>query len=152
MKLGFTGTREGMTDDQKMEFTTILNKIKPSEFHHGDCVGADAEADRIVGAGNRNLIIYVYPPITESSRAFCEGGFNDRIIHKTKPYLERNKDIVDSSEILIACPNSDQEKLRSGTWATIRYAREKKRVIYIIFPTGRISIEEGQELQKEEQR
>lgn len=43
MKIGFTGTRHGMTNQQKNQFFKIiinLNDLK--EFHHGDCIGADA--------------------------------------------------------------------------------------------------------------
>ena len=60
-------------------------------------------------------------------------------IEKPKDYLVRNKDIVDQSKILIACPETAYEKSRSGTWSTINYAKRKKRKILIIFPSGNIN-------------
>jgi len=33
---------------------------------------------------------------------------------------------------LIASPETDQETLRSGTWATYRYAKGKKHTILIV--------------------
>ena len=43
MKLGFTGTRRGMTSDQQIRVTLLVAELGPKEAHHGDCVGADAE-------------------------------------------------------------------------------------------------------------
>jgi len=48
MKIGFTGTRDGMTQHQKEQFVLAMQDLSPSEFHHGDCKGADAEAHDIV--------------------------------------------------------------------------------------------------------
>ncbi len=55
---------------------------------------------------------------------------------ESKPYLERNRDIVDASEVLIACPSTREEVMRSGTWATVRYARKKGMKITLIFRDG----------------
>ena len=43
--------------------------------------------------------------------------------------------------MLIACPASADEELRSGTWATIRYARRKLKRIYLILPDGTVQEE-----------
>jgi hypothetical protein len=43
---------------------------------------------------------------------------------------------------LIATPSTDDEQLRSGTWATVRYARKAKKRIKLIFPNEKI-MEEG---------
>jgi hypothetical protein len=39
MRMGSTGTREGMSDRQKETLLKVLAEYKPAEFHHGDCVG-----------------------------------------------------------------------------------------------------------------
>ena len=39
MKVGFTGTRLGMSQNQKEQFVLKLSELDVHEFHHGDCVG-----------------------------------------------------------------------------------------------------------------
>lgn len=142
MKVGFTGTQQGMTIEQKRKLAKLIDGYKNGkaiiqEFHHGDCVGADEEADFI--ALSIMIPRVVHPPIEEKKRAFCRGG--DIIFRVTKPYLERNHDIVDETDCLIATPKEDVEQLRSGTWATIRYARKKHKPVFIILPNGKIVVQ-----------
>ena len=53
-----------------------------------------------------------------------------------RPYLARNRDIVDASDLMLACPAEQQEVLRSGTWATIRYALKRDKHLIVIHPNG----------------
>ncbi len=120
MKIGFTGTQIGMSQRQKDRLRWVI--ADASEFHHGDCIGADAEAHEIaLGLG---LKIVIHPPLLESKRAFCKGAFQ---VLDPKEYLDRNRDIVDCCQILIAAPRNMKEELRSGTWSTIRYAKKTKK-------------------------
>ena len=128
MKMGFTGTRKGMTNAQKLQVTEWL--LGQAELHHGDCIGADEQAHRIA---YRNLIITIHPPSDEKQRAFCTGA---DIVREPAPYLARNHSIVDETDILVAAPDSP-EKLRSGTWATIRYARKMGKPLFIVMPDGK---------------
>jgi len=120
MKLGFTGTRSGMTDRQKVNLSRVLNTHTIDEFHHGDCVGADAEAHDI--AESMDLYIVVHPPIDPKLRAWKAGNE----MRDEKPYIERNHNIVDETINLFAAPSTNHEVTRSGTWATVRYMRSKK--------------------------
>lgn len=52
------------------------------------------------------------------------------------PYLERNAAIVQSTLELIATPGETVEQVRSGTWATIRQARRRRRPTTIVWPDG----------------
>lgn len=135
MKIGFTGTQRGMTKEQLISFEAglrfVMDGDDTDEFHHGDCIGADAQA-HMVAFGLKFRII-VHPPIIDKKRAFCKGYSEIRI---QKPYFDRNHDIVDQTEILIATPGEAEEQLRSGTWATIRYARKKGGHPVIIGPDG----------------
>lgn len=126
MKIGFTGSRWGMSNQQKYTLEDLLRAIKPEEFHHGDCVGADAEAHRI--ALMLNIPVIIHPPGNPTNRAFCDGG----TVLPTAPYNTRNHGIVDDTDILIAAPQSEEQVIRSGTWATIRYATKINRRVEII--------------------
>lgn len=128
MKIGFTGTQRGMTDAQK----NTLRKMVPkdAELHHGDCVGADAEAHDIFRF--YGLACVGHPPSNSTKRAF---KFVDEW-RPEKDYLERNKDIVRETDMLIAAPGEDTELLRSGTWSTVRYARKLGRLVIVIYPNG----------------
>ncbi len=126
--VGFTGTQHGMSESQKEQLRDWLVGLGANELHHGDCIGADAEADAI--ARELGLNIVIHPPVTEKKRAWCarEGD----VILPPLPYLERNHDIAYDTPILIACPRTRDEVLRSGTWATVRYAKKLKRNVIIL--------------------
>lgn len=131
MKIGFTGTQEGMTSRQLRSFSLALT-CYAGEFHHGDCIGADAQAhDAAVILGFEPVI---HPPDNPSKRAFKVA----KRIMPTFPYLVRNKNIVDNTNMLIATPKEKEEQLRSGTWSTVRYARKKRRPITLVYPDGTV--------------
>ena len=135
--VGFTGTRTGMTKAQREAVQRELaadGKDAPViEFHHGDCVGADAQAHEI--AVESKISVFLHPPTGDKLRAFCESDF----AYVPKPYLDRNKDIVNDTDYMLACPRGE-ETVRSGTWATIRYAVSKGKLVLIIYPDGRTEI------------
>jgi hypothetical protein len=137
MIIGFTGTQEGMTPQQKQWFDTHLGFFKCKEFKHGDCFGADSEAHDIALKHVSKIVIH--PPNYDSKRAFCNKRTKEGIeiqIMPEKWYIDRNHDIVDGSEMMIATPKEYSEQLRSGTWATIRYAKKSKKPLMIIYPDG----------------
>lgn len=130
MKIGFTGTHQGMTLVQKKSVTKILKNISVIlEVHHGDCIGADEDFHNI--CVYLNIPIIIHPPIKDKARAFCKNYYQ---IREPKDYIVRNHDIVDETDLLIACPKGFKEELRSGTWTTVRYARKVKRRELIIYP------------------
>ncbi len=128
MKVGFTGTREGMSQPQKEALVLQLYELNPSEFHHGDCVGADEEAHRIVREFFPSCQIHVYPPLSEWKRAFTKGD----VIYEPEMYLERDRNIVRNTELLIGAPLTKNEILRSGTWTTIRFGKGLGRRVIIL--------------------
>lgn len=130
MKVGFTGTQKGMTDYQKSVITKWLESHGVTELHHGDCLGADEQIHHI--ARGQNIMVVTHPPLNPAKRAFCRVP-GDR---ELKPYLERNHDIVDETEYLIAATRTNMEEMRSGTWATVRYARRMHKPIWIVTPNG----------------
>lgn len=129
MKLGFTGTQYNMTPEQRGEVADRIRRWGVTELHHGDCVGADNEAAIIA---KRALIVTVgHPPTDNRKRSF----FSSDESRPPKPYLDRNRDIVDETDVLLAAPRSP-EQTRSGTWATIRYAVQQGKSVTIVYPSG----------------
>jgi len=130
--LGFTGSQRGASKEQMESVWSLLHgRINAiAAFHHGDCIGADQQVHELLRA---SILPVIHPPTDESKRAFCTGG----VFRAAKPYLERNHDIVDACDVLIALPGGVDEQRRSGTWATIRYARKVGRELIIIYPGGR---------------
>ncbi len=128
IKIGFTGTREGMTDTQGIQLAKLLIDLKGKEFHHGDCVGSDEKAHKMALAAGYE--VHIHPPKNKFYRAYCKIG----ISHPKEPYLTRNKNIVKATDILIATPETKEEKLRSGTWYTIRYAKKLEKRVHILYP------------------
>lgn len=132
--LGFTGTREGMRYFQLKEFKSVMkdfckrNLTTDKFFHHGDCVGADAQAHKV--AMDLGFTVIIHPPTDTKFRAYSVG---DSIL-PPEDYLARNRAIVDASHLVIGAPKSSAEELRSGTWMTIRYARDKEKLYRIINP------------------
>lgn len=131
--VGFTGTSKGLSYPQRTTLCGYLSALAIGEFHHGDCVGADSEAhDIVVGLG---VDPHIHPPSNPRKRAYRR---TKREVVVPKEYLLRNRDIVDVTELLIACPAEATEKLRSGTWATVRYACSLGRRVVLILPSGRL--------------
>lgn len=128
MIIGFTGTQQGMTSKQKAIFSEIVLGMA-GEFHHGDCIGADKESHDIINLLNHYKTVG-HLPDKDDKRAFCY--FDE--IRDPKPYLERNKDIVNECDLLIACPKTAEETIRSGTWSTVRYARKVGKSYMVITP------------------
>ena len=140
MKVGFTGTRKGMSIHQRRLFIDLLNLGKEhrptrfgvlDEFHHGGCIGADEDAHHLV-QNESDIPIYVHPcDIKDMQSKITEGEMVERLPEK-KP-LVRNHDIVDECDMLIAAPFTNDEVVRSGTWATVRYAKRKGKIVIILY-------------------
>lgn len=130
--VGFTGTRDGMTVPQILGVQSLLTLWRPHCFHHGDCVGADAQAATI--ARNLHCWITGHPPSNAKLRAFFDSDSSRR----PKQYHDRNADIVTESDCMIATPKGPRPTTGKlgGTWWTIEYALSVGRNVYRILPDG----------------
>lgn len=135
--VGFTGTRLGMSVRQRQSIEILLWLLQPKEVHHGDCVGADEQFHRI--AQQRKLRIIIHPPDNEKLQAKCMFESDDKTSFRmaSKPYVDRNIDIIKTTDIMLAAP-SGEEVQRSGTWLTIRHAKGLKKHVIIVYPEGNL--------------
>jgi hypothetical protein len=137
-RIGFTGTRYGMTDAQ-LERVTLEVDLRARfgiEGHHGDCIGADAQFHGVVRRLADSRIV-LHPPTNQEHRAFC-------VADETRPqfpYMKRNRNIVDLADLMIAGPCEMQEQARGGTWRTVQLARKAKRPLIVVWPDGTVKRE-----------
>lgn len=130
MIIGFTGTSRGMTPLQLALLEGVIARLCPTVWHHGDCVGADAQAHDLVRQREPKCRIEIHPPTIDEKRAYCEGDHE----WPQLPYLKRNLRIATLCEELVAAPLTRTEELRSGTWATVRYARKMGKRVHMVWP------------------
>jgi len=133
--IGFTGTQQGMTEDQQnnLRYFLILLHIPGREFHHGDCVGADFEAANI--AQEIGYRVIAHPPTKVDGKPDKRAYHQSDEIRPVKPYLTRNHNIVMACQIVIAAPvrNVRPSSLRGqGTWWTITDAEKQGRSLIIL--------------------
>jgi len=125
MIVGFTGSRKGLNASQLRKIREYLDTEQITEVHHGDCVGADAAFHKIALSLDKKIVIH--PPNSPKMRFKGVGE-----VLPAKPFLDRNKDIVRASDVMIACPESSEEVLRSGTWTTIRFAKKTNTALVLL--------------------
>lgn len=140
MRVGFTGTRQGTTCEQHKALADWFkaNAAEVEEFHHGCCLGADAEAAEVATSFGRP-VVHGHPSNSGSwtNRAAL---YDADVKYPKKPPLDRNKDIVDACDLLLACPKDDDEgRVLGGTGHTIRYARKQRKPVIIFWPDGRVT-------------
>lgn len=136
--VGFTGTRRGLTVEQRIALRHAFSNIERGVLGdvtlvHGGCVGADAEAHE--EALDHCFAIEIYPSDIPSMYA-KELAYDAMVVHEPRPPLVRNRLIVERCTYLIACPGEPVEQLRSGTWATVRYARAAGKRVWLGLPDG----------------
>jgi len=141
--IGFTGTRYGMTEQQRMivqAIVEVLAMTHPITAHHGDCVGADAEFHAIALRAGARLVIH--PPVDESHRAFCKPADEWRA---ALTHLARNRAIVIESTVMIATPYEETRQERGGTWYTVDRAERAGRPLALVLrtPTGARALYSG---------
>jgi len=130
----FTGTRDGMTEIQKEVVRDILSE-NATFLHNGAARGADAEAAEIANKLGIDVIAHPASGVKAEDKAAIEA-----IAYRPElPPLQRNRKMVDKSQAILATPVGFIEQPRgSGTWSTIRYAKDSEKPLYIVFPDGTI--------------
>jgi hypothetical protein len=137
LTVGFTGTQRGMTSLQIQSIVSQLSswskKYHGLEIHHGDCIGADHQFHQLcLEYWQGQVQVILHPPKIEDKRAFSESPHQQTL--PVQDYLLRNHAIVEAVDCMIAAPGEANEKLRSGTWATIRHSRKHGVPLKVFFP------------------
>lgn len=130
MKIGVTGTREGMNDRQAIAVYEYLSKLLPGDYelHHGDCVGVDGEVAII--ARSLGFKVVCHPPEKQDLRVFHESDE----FREPFGYLRRDRNIVDETELLLVVPLQNTWQSSGGTWYTHDYAQKKKKPVVLFYP------------------
>jgi hypothetical protein len=94
-------------------------------MRNGVCIGSDYQATKLFEIILPLGEILNHPSNIPSKTQYVAGP----IMHNPLPPLERDRYIAGCmpgfrTDLLIATPAQDVEILRSGTWATVRYARK----------------------------
>jgi len=140
MKLGITGTQDGMTEAQFESVKQfLLHALEVIEIHGGDCIGFDAECILLSKEIRPDIKTIGHPPSNPKKRAFLT--YDE--LREELDYHTRNHNIVDGTAFMLACPKGPEYDedgkwigLRSGTWSTIRYAIKRRKPVVIIMPDG----------------
>ena len=136
MNIGVTGTRNGMNKFQHSNFVDWIINNKGQDgnfyFHHGDCIGVDAESAKL--ATSCGYLTVCHPPEKEDLRAFYKSDYT----LAPKSYFARNRNIVNSSDVLLVIPYENKHKNVGGTWYTHDYALKMGKKILIFYPNGSI--------------
>lgn len=130
ISVAFSGSQRGMTKPQRVAVSSLLRLWGASLLVHGDCVGADAEADSVA---HRLCISRVTMPSNiEAKRAHCErrGALE---LYPPRPPLDRNRLIARWCDVLVACPREGSR----GTWDTARWASAMFKPVVVVGDDGK---------------
>ena len=130
MKIGITGTREGMTEHQfeMVKQYLSLHYSEGAEFHHGDCVGVDAEAATLAKDIGYKIISHPGPD-NDGLRAYVPADES----REPQTHFKRNRTIVDACDYLLVVPLQMEPQSRGGTWYTYDYAVKKNKSFFVIY-------------------
>lgn len=115
--------------------------MKPTECCDGLCLGGDDEFADIC------VKLELRPRMIARPGRSAKGGNNDLLgdpcrhdeVLPQKPFLERNKDIVEWAEIVVACPFESELKTTGGTWFTVSFTMKKNKGLFVVWPDGKVT-------------
>ena len=126
MRISFSGTRRGCSGFQlkMLKEWLLAHRGEVTLAAHGGCIGADIQfhllVRRLYGSG---FFIAVYPSDAQTRAPLSQYQDANFIDNVAKPLIRNEKIIIVGHGTLLACPRTDFEVQRSGTWHAIRCAR-----------------------------
>lgn len=145
-RAGFTGTREGMTAAQLRALADWLTRHALREFHHGAAIEADEQAVGLVR--NQRIDVPEAPGPYDWWRVIAHPSdlkdqtsqkaleWSDRRMDPLPPLVRNRNIVICGADVLLAAPKEHLEIVRSGTWATVRFARKVGRPVVLFLPSG----------------
>jgi hypothetical protein len=135
--IGFTGTRQlNLVSRERLdkldELVHSLCKSGATDSHEPGATGLHGCADGADQYFHNVCLKYGVPVYGRPCRFVSDTSQYARMYPVEEP-LSRNRKIVEDCAILIAMPiDPENEELRSGTWATIRYCRKAKKQLIVV--------------------
>ncbi len=120
MKIGFTGTRHGLTDAQAAALIRWINR---------PCRIIARPGKSAKGGDNEWL--------DEDSLAISDE------VMPVETHFARNRAIVEACEALIACPVAKPLPDSGGTAYTIQRAKHRGKTVFIVWPDGEVLLANG---------
>lgn len=140
MKIGITGTRDGMNKRQydivrslldEINYRCRLNDVKP-EFHHGDCIGVDFQSAEIARALGYTTVAHPGRSANPNAEDLRANHSSDSI-WPVETYFKRNRQIVFCVDYLIVVPKGNTPN-KGGTWYTHDYAVKHGAKVKVVYP------------------
>lgn len=129
---GFTGSQH---EPSRRQLAWLRRQMQCVErLHHGACIGSDWRAHRAALAAG--VPITIHPP-TKTDKMMALEQHPLVTVLPPEPYLDRNKTIVRQVARLLALPDG-HERVRSGTWSTVRFAVRLGVPVSICYPDGKV--------------
>lgn len=149
LELVVTASQQGLTAEQLREAVTWLFAQSSIEVHrNGGCIGGDAMLASVIALLDPKPRIILHRGDTPHKWSPLVEHVASEIVEPTGN-IQRNHDMCDLARLsgqgyLLACPREFSEVLRSGTWATIRYGRDKVKLpTRVIWPDGTSTVWNG---------
>lgn len=143
MRIGFSGTRQGMTNDQVLHVHMLLGDLRgagASQVTHGMCQGADKQFHDMAKA--LGYFTIGAPGVLSDGSPYMRAKIECDMVLPEKPFLVRNLQIVHEVDLMLVTPKEQAEQGKgSGTWASIRYTRKAKKPLIIVYPDGSTVVE-----------
>jgi len=141
MRIAITGSRSGV-GPARIEEALSEYVGEGHDWLLGGAVGVDTDALRYLARCEERITVIVPQTLDnqpEKAReviqsavaggaVLVEPGYGVELYGKA--CLARNRMMVDRAEMVIAFPRGP-EVLRSGTWATVRYARKENKQVVV---------------------
>lgn len=146
MLVGFVGTRDGLTraaegmlEETLRKYYQLAADVQP-QFHAPALVGASTQALDL--ARQLGFACTAHLTIDKSYRnAFIHEreGRKPKLI-EPKPYNAVNRAIVTIVNAFCAAPATTIMTFNSNTWHAIEFARNKRMLVAVVFPDGKLRL------------